>query len=302
MGFLLFAVLLILIMVALLVASQFLDKLYSKVFKYCSLGMLVLLGIITVIESAQSVPAGHIGLIYSFGAISGQRSEGLQWIAPWQSVQSVSIQTQGHKFEKMTSFSKESQIITVTATVNARVNSDKIQPLYRDVGKDYFNILIQPRVLQAFKDETVKYSSVDIAPSRELIRANVRDALVQEMSTRGILIEDLLIDDIAFEAKFEEAIEEKQAQTQLALAEQMKVGSEKAKADQKIEQARGESESILILAKKQAEANKVLSDSLSAEYLQYLYISKISPNIKVIMLPQAGQSLLLDSSVLDGVK
>ena len=202
----------------------------------------------------------------------------------------------------MSSFSKESQLITVTATVNARVSTDKIQALYREVGKDYFTILIQPRVLQAFKDETVKYSSIEIAPAREVIRSNVRDALFQEMSTKGIIIEDLLIDDIAFEAKFEEAIEEKQTQTQLALAEQMKVGSEKAKADQKIEQARGESESILILAKKQAEANKILSDSLSAEYLQYIYISKISPNIKVMMLPQAGQSLLLDSNVLDGVK
>ena len=38
-------------------------------------------------------------------------------------------------------------------------------------------VLIEPRVAQNFKDETVKYKSVDIAPNREKIRQAVRQRL-----------------------------------------------------------------------------------------------------------------------------
>lgn len=257
--------------------------------------------LITLVCSYSSIETGHVGLVYSFGSIKGQRSEGLQWTSPWQSVEEVSVQTAGHKFEKMTTFSKETQSVTITATVNARVDPAGVQELYRTVGKRYFEILIEPRVHQSFKDETVKYSSIEIAPSREIIRENVRNALAAEMLKYSIVIDDLLINDITFGDQFEKAIEEKQTQTQLALSEKEKVAGEKARADQKIEAARGEAESTLILATKQAEANKILSESLTPEYLQYQYVTKLAPNVRVMMVP-AGQNLMLDAAAIDPVK
>lgn len=249
--------------------------------------------IATIASSASSVPAGHVGLVRGFGAIVGQRGEGLQWVAPWQNLEPASVQTRGHKFEKMTSFSSETQSITVTATINVSVLPAGIQALYREVGDKYFDVLIQPRVFQAFKDETVKYSSIDIAPKREEIRAAVREKLKAEMEAHSILVQDLLIDDISFGDKFEAAIEEKQTQSQLALAEKEKVSSERSKADQQLEHARGEAGAILINADKQAEANKKLSESLSPAFLQYLAITKLSPNVSVMMVPPS-QGLLFD--------
>lgn len=238
----------------------------------------------TMLFSVSSVPAGRVGLVRSFGAIKNQVGEGLQWTLPWQTVQEASIQTQGHKFEKMNCFSIETQSVTITATVNARVSPDGIQKLYRDVGHDYFNVLVQPRILQAFKDETVKYSSTDIAPSREAIRVAVRKVLEMEMANYPIVIQDLLIDDIAFGEKFALAIEEKQTQSQLSLAEREKVGAQKAKADQEIEKARGTAESTLILANKQAEANRTLAQSITPEFVQYTLVTKLAPNVSVMMI------------------
>lgn len=264
--------------------------------------------------SASSVPTGHIGIVKTFGAISGQRGEGLQWTWPWQSMTYASVQIQGHKFEKMTSFSSETQQVTVTATINVSVLPGGIQSLYREVGDNYFDILVQPRVMQAFKDETVKYGSIYIAPKREDIRAAVRDKLKVELQEHSILVQDLLIDDISFGDKFEAAIEEKQTQSQLALAEKEKISSERSKADQQLEKARGEAgtllinaekqaestkilaqadaDSTLIKANKQAEANKTLSDSITPSFLQYLAISKLNPNVNVMMVPNNG--LIMD--------
>lgn len=252
----------------------------------------VLVVLISVWNAAYQVPAGHVGIVYSFGGITGQRGDGLQWVAPWQSVKYASVQVQGHKFEKLASFSVETQDVFVDATINVQVSPQYIQELYREVGANYFDILVRPRVLQAFKDETVKYTSVNIAPNRETMRKTVRERLTSELKAHSITVQDLLVDNISFTPKFQNAIEEKQSQTQLALAERAKVEGEKAKADQKIEEARGTAQSILVNAEKQAEANRKLAASITPEYIQYIFASKLSPNVNVMMVPTNQQFIM----------
>lgn len=254
-------------------------------------------GLHTLTVAVYQVPAGHVGVVYSFGAIVNQTSDGLQFVAPWRKVLNASIQVQGHKFDKLNSFSSETQDVFVASTVNVRVSPENIQSLYRDVGPNYFDILVRPRVLQNFKDETVKYKSVDIAPHREEIRKAVRERLTNELRAHSIIVEDLLLDNISFTGEFQNAIEEKQKQSQLALAEREKVAREQAKADQKIEEARGTAQSILINAEKQAEANRKLNASLTPELIQYTMIQKLSDKIEVMILPQ-GQNFILSPDML----
>lgn len=252
---------------------------------------------VSLLNMPNQVPAGHTGIVYSFGSIADQVGEGLQFVLPWRTVTNASIQVQGHKFEKLSSFSKETQDVFVDATINVQVSPQQIQELYRDVGANYFDILVRPRVLQAFKDETVKYLSVDIAPNRESIRKTVRERLTNELKGHSIAVQDLLVDNISFSKKFQGAIEEKQTNTQLALAERAKVEAEKAKADQKLETARGTAGAILIEAEKQAEANRKLAQSITSEYIQYIFASKLAPNVSVMMVP-TGQQFILGSDTL----
>lgn len=259
----------------------------------------ILVALITFWNMAYQVPAGHVGIVYTFGGITGQRGEGLQWTAPWQSMNYASVQVQGHKFQKLGAFSRETQDVFVDATINVQVSPQQIQELYRDVGKDYFDVLVRPRVLQAFKDETVKYESVNIAPNREAIRKTVRARLTDELKEHSIAVQDLLVDNISFSKQFQDAIETKQANTQLALAERAKVEAEKAKADQEIERARGTAQAILVNAEKQAEANRQLAQSITPEYIQYLFASKLAPNVSVMMVP-SGQPFIMGADMFKG--
>jgi len=257
----------------------------------------ILVVLVTILSMFHQVPAGHVGIVYTFGGITGQRGDGLQWVAPWQDLHNASVQVQGHKFPKLASFSSETQDVYVDATINVQVSPQQIQELYRDVGPNYFDILVRPRVLQAFKDETVKYSSVNIAPNREAIRKTVRERLTKELSVHSISVQDLLVDNISFSSKFQNAIEEKQSQSQLALSEKEKVAGERAKADQAIEQARGTAQAILTNAEKQAEANRKLAESITPEYIQYIFASKLAPNVSVMMIP-SGQQFIMGPEML----
>jgi len=261
--------------------------------------ILVVMAFSTFFASIHQVPAGHIGVVYEFGGIKGQIGEGLQFVAPWRNVQLANIQVQRRVFDKLNAFSEESQDVFVRASLNVRVSPQTIQQLYRTVGPNFFNVLVESRVIQNFKDETVKYKSVEIAPNRENIRKAVRERLEKELSPFSIEVVDLLLDNIDFNPEFKKAIEDKQIATQRALEEQQKIEGEKHKAQQAIERAKGEGSAILFRAEKEAEANRKLAASLTPELVRYAMVQKLSDKIQVMMLP-SGQSFILDSDILRG--
>ena len=261
--------------------------------------ILALMVLSTLFASVHQVPAGHIGVVYEFGGIKGQIGEGLQFVAPWRDVLLANIQVQRRVFDKLSAFSEESQDVFVRASLNVRVAPQAIQQLYRTVGPNFFSVLVESRVIQNFKDETVKYKSVEIAPNRESIRKAVRERLEKELSPFSIEVVDLLLDNIDFNPEFKKAIEDKQIATQRALEEQQKIEGEKHKAQQAIERAKGEGSAILFRAEKEAEANRKLAASLTPELVRYAMVQKLSDKIQVMMLP-SGQNFILDSDILRG--
>ena len=282
---------------------------YAPVAKFArilGMSMLVFGNLLVVFfNSIYQVPAGSLGIIYSFGAIIGQTDEGLQPVAPWRSVVPASTQIQsrlygpseGNSDSTLNSFSIETQKVYVAATVNFHVSKDHIQELYRTVGRNYAEILIDPRVYQDFKDETVKYKSVDIAPHREDIRKAVRERIASELQAQSIVVDDVLLKNISFDTPFEDAIENKQIQSQNALAEEQKVAAEHQKALQAVEIATGQGNSALIKAEKEAQANQLLAKSITPELISYLTVQKLAPNVQVMMIP-SGNQLILGSDLL----
>ncbi len=288
----------LLIMAAILIGLSTIGYFVPPYYRRLALvGGIVALPAWTVLNMVYQVPAGYSGLVYEFGGIVGQKGEGLQWVLPWKSVYAASVKVERHKFDKLDSFSQETQDVYVAATINTQVSPSDIQNLYRDVGSNYFEVLILPRVLQAFKDETVKYKSVEIAPNREKIRVTVRERLTRELSSHSITVQDLLLDNIAFSKKFQDAIEEKQAQTQIALAEKEKVAAETQRANQAIEKAKGEGQATLERANKEAEANTKLAASITPELVNYIWAQKLAPNVNVMMV-QPGQNFIMSPEFL----
>ncbi len=239
-------------------------------------------GLHTVTASVKPIEAGHVGVVYQFGEIVGQKSEGLQFIAPWQSMRTESVQVQRHKFEDINAFSQETQDVFVVATVNYSVLPSAVQKLYREVGQNWFDVLIEPRVLNFFKEETVKYQTVDVGPNREAIRRAVQQRLSNELAAYSIQINDLLIDNIDFRPEFKQAIEQKQFE-----------------AEQAVETAKGEANATRERANGQADANKALAASLTPEVIQFQAIQKLGDNIQIALIP-SGQGVILDPATLLG--
>jgi len=238
------------------------------------------------------VRAGTVGVVYSFGSIVGQLDEGFHLVWPWWFVTHTDIKVQRAVLDKLPSFSAETQDVYVKASLNYQVSPRAVQTLFRTVGPDYFHVLIEPRVAQNFKDETVKYKSVDIAPNREKIRQAVRQRLETELSPYSIHIIDLLLDNVDFSAAFKQSIENKQIATQKSLEQEQLVSAAKFAAQQRVETEKGEGEAKLARAEKEALANQRLSASLTPLLVQHEMIEKLSEKIQIMVVPQ-GQNFLM---------
>ncbi len=258
-------------------------------------GAVVLILIVTLGNSVHAIDAGHVGVVYTFGAITNQTSSGLAATMPWQDVRQASIQVQKYSDGNISAASKETQNLSAAITLNYQVSPIAIQKLYTTVGPNYQNVLIPSRVNNFFKEEAVKYASTDVLPHREDIRIAVRDKLSRELEPYSITVNDLLIDNIHFDDAFTRAIEDKQVATQNAQAEQNKVAVSEAQARQKAATAQGDADALRINAQGQSDANKALSASLTPELIQFQALQKLAPNVQVALLP-SGQGLIIDPS------
>jgi regulator of protease activity HflC (stomatin/prohibitin superfamily) len=261
------------------------------------LAIIVVIGGWGAFRSFHSVNAGHVLVVRQFGEIVGQRGDGFQTIAPWQNAEEVSVQVESQRFQmddrgtaegaiaSGPAISEETQPVYAVVTLNYRVSDKAVQELFTDVGSTYFDKVVAPRVFQVFKNETVKFKSVAVAPNREEIRQAVQLELDRHLQSFSIDVVDFLINDLDFPQEFTQAIERKQVATQDALAARQKVEQSKAEAQQEIERARG-----------QAQAQRLRASSLTDRNLQFeaLQILKAAPP-QIVFLP-AGQGNLLDPS------
>lgn len=262
------------------------------------LAVIVVVGGWGAFRSFHSVDAGHVLVVRQFGEIVGQRGDGFQTIAPWQTAEDVSTQVESQRFQmddrtaaaegaisSGPAISEETQPVYAVVTLNYRVSDQAVQELYTDVGSTFFEKVVAPRVFQVFKNETVKFKSVAVAPNREQIREAVQLELDRQLDGFSIDVVDFLINDLDFPQEFTEAIERKQVATQDALAARQKVEQSKAEAQQEIERARG-----------QAQAQRLRASALTDRNLQFeaLQILKEAPP-QIVFLP-AGQGNLLDPS------
>lgn len=260
----------------------------SKGTPFVTLGVLALWLVYTGFASINTIEAGHIGLVRTFGNYTGQQSPGLNVKAPYQSVDEVNGRVQKASVlmnggDHGSAVSKETQPVYAQITVNYQIELNKARDLYSNVGANYYHAVIEPRVQQAFKAITVKYATAEIAPHREEIRDQAKEILTKQLDPYGITVNDLLVKNLDFSDAFLNAIEDKQVAGQEALAAEARVAKTKAEAEQLVAAAKGKAESTRI------EGNAI---RLNPQIIQLRAIEKLNPNVQVIYLPNDTNMLL----------
>lgn len=116
------------------------------------LGIILILGLIIGLSCITTVPTGYVGVKTRFGKVQNDViQEGLNTKAPFIE-KIVKIDCKTKKIEQSTeASSRDLQTVTTSIAVNYNVNKDTANTLYKEVGTDYEDIIINPAMLEAIK-------------------------------------------------------------------------------------------------------------------------------------------------------
>jgi prohibitin 2 len=108
--------------------------------------------------------------------------------------------------------------------------------------------VITPSVQESVKATTAKYTAEELITKRQIVSQEIQNSLTDKLAKNGIIVSDVNIVDFNFSVGFNEAIEKKVKAEQEAFAEKNKLETVKYQAQQSIEKAKAEAESIKIQA------------------------------------------------------
>ena len=85
-------------------------------------------------------------------------------------------------------FSKDIQEVDLKGSVNLNIDKGTAMNLYREVGTDYINVLVAPRVQEDIKIVIARYTAESLLENRQVASDSMYDLLEEELAAKGINI------------------------------------------------------------------------------------------------------------------
>src|SRR5512143_3314613 len=233
--------------------------------------ILLLLVVFVLWGTFVIVPAGHRGVCLWWGSVEKRiMGEGLNFIVPIaERVIKVDVKVQPHPFKEIDASSKEYQMVKMTGMMNFHIDPAYVNDLYHKVGLDFADKVIDPAFNDFVKEVVPNYLITEILPKREEVRKRAMVKLGDNLARYHIIVDDIYFANIRFTPDYEKAIEAKQVAQQQVETQRQVLAQREIEAQQKVATAKGDAESILVVAQGQAKANDALSRSISPILVQY---------------------------------
>ena len=259
-------------------------KIRRCLWTWIPIGIILLIGIIFLASSCSSVPAGHTGILTTFGKVEDRiLTEGLNWKSPFQKVIKMDNRTQ-KKVEEFQAFSSDIQEVNIMLAVNYSINQETAQNLYRTVGVEYYTNIVYPRLLESTKSVFSSYTAEQLIGNRENLSNEIKDLVIPDVARYGIIISDISVQDIDFTDAFTNAVEAKQVAAQDKLTAETKQAQLTMEAEQEahrqVIKAQADAEQAKIAAQADLEVTKIQADA--AEYAGQKEAARINAIAQVL--------------------
>ncbi|MDR0903197.1 MAG: prohibitin family protein [Ruminococcus sp.] len=252
--------------------------------------IIAVLVIIAITQSIAIVEAGHSGVVLTFQSVQGTvLTEGLHFKIPFaQTV--VQIDNRVQKAEATcSSASKDLQTISSVIAVNYKVLNDYSQSVFKNIGRNYVDVIITPAIQECVKAVTARYTAEELITKRQQVSEEMREELITKISSYGFEIQVFNIITFDFSAEYNAAIEAKQTAQQNAL-----------KAEQDLQRVRVEAEQTVAKAQAEADSYSLKSREITPEILLMNYIDKWDGKLPV-MVSGDGQVMLDVSTLMEQI-
>ncbi|MEM9361541.1 MAG: prohibitin family protein [Bacteroidota bacterium] len=252
----------------------------------------VILLIILISKSAITIGSGEAGVLYKTfgdGVVTDKPplGEGFHLVAPWNKVYVYEVRRQ-EIFEKMKVLSSNGLDIQLDASAWYQPNYNQLGKLHQEIGENYLQRIILPTIRSAARSVVGRYTPEQLYSSkRDAIQAEIFEETKKIVDEQYIVLDEILVRDVTLPPTIKEAIERKLKQEQESLEYEFRLVTAQKEAERQRIEAQGK-----------ADANRILSASLTDKILQdkgieaTLQLSQ-SPNSKVVVVGSSGDGLPL---------
>jgi regulator of protease activity HflC (stomatin/prohibitin superfamily) len=263
----------------------------NSTIRYAILGVIAFVFLFVIVPgfwgSVGTIAAGETGVVTRFGAVQqgDLKGEGLYFVTPF--IEKVNVMdTKPYKLEinKESAVTSDRQDVTFNIALIVQVDpktADHTYDQYRDAIVD---TVITPKVLEAAKTVTARYSAAEQVQRRGVVQSDMLSYIQHETQGKGVIIGPgaLSITNFEYNPDYQAAIEATAVSQQNAV---------KARADLAV--AKVEAESAVAKAEGEARAQQALARTISDKSLGYKFLEKWDGKLPTVMGGSAGNILNL---------
>jgi regulator of protease activity HflC (stomatin/prohibitin superfamily) len=275
--------------------------------------------------------ADEYGVVVSALVPTGYRdqplSPGLHWIVPFaESVRIYSVSKQTYTMsstpnegqtagdDSVQTRTKDGQQVFIDASVTYSIDKAKVIDLNITWQNRYEDLVVRTQSRGVIRDVASQYGVEEIVSTKRAeMEQLVTDTLRQKFGDNDLKLENFVVRNIRFSDEYAKAVEQKQIAEQQAQQAKFVVEQKKQEAEQARQTAQGSADASVIAATGAAKA-RVLQAQAEAEalqlvaavlkenpnLLQYQYITKLSPNVQVMIVPSNAPFILPQLTPLPG--
>ena len=183
--------------------------------------------------------------------------------------------------------SKEGQEILMDASLIFRIDPARLNEVHILWQDRYIENLIRPLVRGYVRGRASQLTVEQIYSSE---RFPMEKAIFEDMSVvleeNGFIAQEFILRNIAFNPEYATAVEQKVITEQEALRAEIAISTKENQAEQIRTLAQGEADAVVIKAEADAEALRLVNQVLERNpyVLNYEYIKRLSPNIRMMLL------------------
>ncbi|MEC7265655.1 MAG: prohibitin family protein [Bacteroidota bacterium] len=252
----------------------------------------IILLIILISKSAVTIGSGEAGVLYRTfgdGVVTDEPplGEGFHLVAPWNKVFIYEVRQQ-EVFEKMKVLSSNGLDIQLDASAWFQPKYEFLGKLHQEKSEQYKDRILLPAIRSAARSVVGRYTPEQLYSSkRDAIQNEIFEETKNIVDGQYIQLNEILVRDVTLPNTIKEAIERKLKQEQESLEYEFRLVT-----------AQKEAEKVRIEAQGKADANRILSASLTDKILQDKGIEATlmlaqSPNTKVVVVGSGNDGLPL---------
>jgi len=285
-------------------------RLFSRTF--ISVVVFVVIPITLLSESLVFIEPQEVGVVVSLATSEGYRDRpfrsGLHWVIPlaeqvfrypiyWQTYTMSSKPLEGAKLsdDAIVARTRDGQEVSIDCSIIFQIDSEQAIRVHIEWQKRYIDDFVRPLLRGLVRTKVSQYTVSEVnSDKRGDLEQDLSKEIQLDLEDKGFIMDRFLLRNITFSPQYASAVEAKQ------VAEQ-NITEKKYQAAQMITIAEAEARASLIKAQAEADALKLIAEALerNPNLVTYRYVEKLSPGVKVMLVPNNAPYFLPTPSLED---